>query len=180
MKTLPRFCGLALTSEDREKLRAMKSGGNTLSARTWLRIRVLFLLDGKQSVRATALAVGGYPREISRVGKRYVALGLVAALTDDPRPKRKRLLDSTQEAAIVAMVCGPAPLGRARWTVTLATEEAIRRRVVDKIHRDTIHQVFVRHELKPWREKNVVCAEDRPAVRDSDGGRPPTLRTALE
>ena len=131
-----------------------------MKARTWRRIRVLLLLDEENSVRSTAKAVGGYPREVSRVGKRYLARGLEAALTDDPRPHKKRMLDSTQEAAIVAMVCGPPPAGRDRWTVTLATEETIQRGIIDKIHRDTIHQVFVRHELKPWREKNVVRARD--------------------
>ncbi|WP_419249707.1 hypothetical protein [Sandaracinus amylolyticus] len=55
------------------------------------------------SVRATAIAVGGYPREVSRVAKRYAERGLDAALSDDPRPHPERKLDSAQEAAIVAM-----------------------------------------------------------------------------
>jgi len=60
------------------------------------RVRVLLLLDGGQSFRATALAVGGYPREISRVSKRYSSGGLKRALTDDPRLKPAPKLDSAQ------------------------------------------------------------------------------------
>src|SRR5688572_10678489 len=97
----------------------MQRGRATLTARVWRRVRVLLLLDQGHGVRETAAAVGGYPREISRVGKRYLAGGLSRALTEDPRPKPARKIDSVQEAAIVALVCGPPPEGRARWTVRL-------------------------------------------------------------
>jgi hypothetical protein len=86
-------------------------------------------------------------------------MGLQAALSEDPRPGRKqRKLDSTQEAAVVAMVCGPAPEGRARWTIRLAAGEAMKRGIVDKIGREAIRLVLSNHGLKPWREKNVGLA----------------------
>lgn len=115
MQTSKRFTGLKLglklTEKDRAELRARKGKGRQLSARTWRRIRVLELLDQGLSVRATAKAVGSYPREISRVGKRYVVRGLQSALTDEPRGKPDKRLDSTQEAAVVAMIRGPPPEG---------------------------------------------------------------------
>lgn len=174
-----RFAGLALTKRDRKKLKAMQGAGAKLSARTWRRVRVLLLLDEGWSVRATAKAVGGYPREISRVGKRYLAGGLAMALTDDERPKPPRMIDSVQEAAIVAMVCGPVPEGRARWTVRLVTEEAVRRGIVQRAGRETIRVVLAEHGLKPWREKNVVRAGDQQRVRRTDGGRPAPVRPSL-
>src|SRR5262245_43427669 len=122
-----------------------------MSARTWRRARVLLLLDQGLSGRKVALAVGGYPREISRVGKRYACLGLEAALKDEPRPGAKRLLDSPQEAAIVALVCGPAPEGYARWTTRLVATEAVRRGIAPRLGRETVRVVLERHELKPWR-----------------------------
>ncbi len=153
---MTRFSGLQLTDGDRRALGELQRGGKTMTARQWRRIRVLELLDEGLTVRATAVAVGQYTREVSRVGKRYLAGGLSLALSDDPRPKPDRKLDSTQEAAIVAMVCGPPPAGRARWTVRLVAEHARRRGIVDEIGRESIHVVLARHELKPWREKNVV------------------------
>jgi transposase len=132
-----------------------------LTARRWRRVRVLLLLDEGLSVRKTAQAVGGYPREISRVGKRYVERGLQAALTDEPRPKPPRVLDSAQEAALVAMVCGPPPEGRARWTVRLIAEEAVRREIASRVGRETIRLVLANHDLKPWREKNVVRSRNQ-------------------
>ena len=158
----------------------MQRGRRKMSVRTWRRIRVLLLLDQRQTVRATAVAVGGYPREISRVGKRYLRGGLQLALTEDARPKPERKIDSVQEAAVVALVCGPPPDGRARWTVRLLAQEATRRGIVGRVGRETIRMVLARQDLKPWREKNVVYAEDRPAVRRSDGGRPAHLRATLQ
>jgi hypothetical protein len=173
-----RFAGLKLTKQDRAELAAMKRKGKPLSARTWRRIRVLELLDQKSSVRATAKAVGTFPREVSRVGKRYVARGLQAALTDEPRGKPDPALDSVQRAAIVAMVCGPAPEGRARWTIRLVTEQAVRRGITRKVGRETIRIVLATHDLKPWREKNVVRAAPRSRVHRAHGGRAATLRAA--
>jgi hypothetical protein len=166
-----RFSGLKLTKRDRAELAAMQGKGRQLSARTWRRVRVLELLDLGESVRATAKAVGTFPREVSRVGKRYVGRGLHAALTDEPRGKPEPRLDSAQRAAVVAMVCGPAPEGRARWTVRLVAEHAVRRGITPKIGRETIRVVLATHELKPWREKNVVRPAPRSGVRRADGGR---------
>jgi hypothetical protein len=175
VKAPTRFAGLKLTKKDRAELAAMRR--KSLSGRTWRRIRVLELLDQGQSVRATAKAVGTFPREVSRVGKRYVARGLQVALTDEPRGKPEPLLDSAQRAAVVAMVCGPAPDGRARWTVRLVADYAVRRGIAAKVGRETIRVVLATHDLKPWREKNVVRAAPRPRVHRADGGRAAPLRT---
>ena len=171
-----RFGGLKLKKKDRATLAALRSQGSQMSARTWRRVRVLELLDAGHSARATAKVVGSFPREVGRVGKRYVARGLDAALTDEPRGSVEKRLDSTQESAVVAMVCGPPPEGRARWTVRLATEEAVRRGVASQVGRETIRVVLATHDLKPWREKNVVRSADRRGVHRADGRRAARLR----
>lgn len=180
MERTDRFKGLQLSNEDKAKLRAQAAGstGERLTARQWRRIRTLLLLDEGNSVRTTAAAVGGYPREASRIGKRYLSGGLKYALSDDPRPHPEKKLDSTQEAAVVAMVCGPAPEGHARWTVRLVAEHAVRKRIVDQIGRETIRVLFASHGLKPWREKNVVRSKNRRRVRRPDGRHPQAVREA--
>jgi hypothetical protein len=160
-----RFTGLKLAGTDLRALREMQAKGKKLTARSWRRIRTLLLLNEGMTVTDTARAVGGYKREVSRVGKRYLARGLQAALSDDPRPKPARMLDSVQEAAVVALACGPAPEGYARWSTALLAEEAKRRKIVERIGRETIRLVLVNHDLKPWREKNVVRAGNQPGVR---------------
>jgi len=111
MPTRSRFAGLKLEEGDRARLKQMETGGARMSVRTWRRVRTLLLLDLGYTVTATAEALGTYRRETARIGKRYLAGGLEHALGDDPRPKPASMLDSTQQAAIVAMVCGPPPVG---------------------------------------------------------------------
>lgn len=69
MKSKTRFSGLQLAPYDRIELHRMQGGRKTLTSRVWRRIRVLLLLDEGYTVRGAAIAAGGYPREISRVGK---------------------------------------------------------------------------------------------------------------
>jgi len=145
-----------LSPTDQETLAAQTRGRRTVSARRWKRIRILQLLHEEWRLAAVAAAVGPYPREVRRVGWRYLERGLLAALSDDPRPKPPKLLDTRQHVAIVAMVCGPPPAGYARWTVRVTTEETKRRGIVADVGRETIRQVLAHHELKPWRKKNVV------------------------
>ena len=60
------------------------------------------------------------------------------------------------ESADRAMVCGPAPVGQARWSVRLIATEAVRRKLVPQVGRETIRMLLESHDLKPWREKHVV------------------------
>jgi homeodomain-containing protein len=164
-----RFPGVRLTVADRRALQEKTKGRARLSGRTWRRIRILDLLDRGWNLTDTAGAVGGYLREVRRVGSRYLERGLEAALTDEPRPKPAKMLDAKQQAAIVAMVCGPPPEGRSRWTIVLTAHETKRRGIVAKVGRETIRRLFASHELKPWREKNVVRAEARRGIRRPHG-----------
>jgi hypothetical protein len=174
-----RFSGLKLSAPDRSQLDRMQRSRKPLKVRIWRRVRVLLLLDGGHTVRGTAIAVGGYPREISRVAKRYLQGGLQHALSEDPRPKPEHKLDSSQEAAVVALVCGPPPEGQSRWSTRLIAEEVSRRGIVDRIGRETVRVMLARRDLKPWREKNVVCAGDRSGVRRPHGRRAAPARPAL-
>ncbi len=58
----------------------------------------------------------------------------------------------------MAMVCSDPPPGRARWTVRLIAVEAVKRKLAPKVGRATIRVLLLDHDLKPWREKNVVRA----------------------
>ena len=165
-----KFPGLRLTATDRQALREARGSRRRLSERRWRRIRILELLDQGAKLTQTAVAMGTYPREVRRVGRRYLERGLSAALSDDPRPKPPKLLDAKQQAAIVAMVCGPPPPGHARWTIVLTAAEARQRGVVRTVGRETIRRLFVSHALKPWRKKNVVRAEAGPGVPAPHGG----------
>jgi hypothetical protein len=51
------------------------------------------------------------------------------------------------------MMCSNPPEGRARWTVRLVAQEAVKRRLVPRVGRETVRILLLDHDLKPWREK---------------------------
>ena len=88
------------------------------------------------------------------------------------RPGAHEVLDDAQKQRIIAMVCSQAPEGRARWTVRLIVEEAVKRKLVPKVGRETIRVLLQNHELKPWREKMWWCAGmNRYGVEDERASR---------
>jgi hypothetical protein len=99
-------------------------------------------------------------------------------LYERPRPGKATLLDAQHRQRIVALVCGPPPEGRARWTVRLLTEEVVKRKLVPRVGRETIRVLLESHDLKPWREKMWCVAElDEEYIRRMEAGQPDRLRS---
>jgi hypothetical protein len=84
---------------------------------------------------------------------------LESALYERQRPGAAAILNDSQKQRIIAMVCSDPPEGRARWTVRLVAQEAVKRRLAPRVGRETIRILLLDHDLKPWREKNVVCGQ---------------------
>jgi hypothetical protein len=81
-------------------------------------------------------------------------------LYDLPRPGNLRLLSGKQANQIIALVCSDAPNGYDRWTLELLVEKSIEKGIVPTVGRETIRVLLKTHDLKPWREKNVVHSGD--------------------
>ena len=113
------------------------------------------LAKGVSSPQVSA-AVPLTPQAIRKVGHRYQEGGLERALYEKQRPGGAAVLEDSQRQRIIAMVCSDPPEGRARWTVRLVAEEAVKRRLVPRVGRETIRVLLLQDDLKPWREKNVV------------------------
>ncbi len=124
--------------------------------RTVQRALALRQLAEGQAIRKVAANVGLTPKTVWLTSQRYQQGGLERALYERARPGKAALLDGPQRQRIVALVCGPPPEGRARWTVRLLAEEAVKRKLVPRVSRETVRILLENHDLKPWREKNVV------------------------
>lgn len=111
------------------------------------------------------------PKAVRQIAHRYNRGGLNRALYDQQRPGAKPLVDVSQKQRVVAMVCGKPPEGRARWTVRLVAEEAVKRKLVPRAGRETIRVLLQSHDLKPWRERNVVRGGTGPELHRENGGR---------
>ncbi len=141
---------------DQKELRSLLSGG---VQQVRVALRALALLQFAGGVRAPRIAgmLPMTPQAIRKVGHRYQEGGLQRALYEKQRPGAAELLEDSQKQRIVAMVCSEPPEGRARWTVRLVAEEAVKRKLVPRVGRETIRVLLLDHDLKPWRKKNVVC-----------------------
>jgi len=144
-----------LPKRDREKLDEVLSGG-IQNVRTVLRALALRQLHDGKAVSEVAANVRLTPKAVREIGRRYEDSGLEQALYDKRRPGAATLLQDSQKQRIIAMVCSDPPEGRARWTVRLVAEEAVKQRLVPRVGRETIRILLLHHDLKPWREKNVV------------------------
>jgi Homeodomain-like domain len=101
----------------------------------------------------------------------YEEEGLESAWYEKPRPGQRRVLDAGQSQRIIALVCGPPPEGRAGWSVRLIAQEAVKRKWARRVGRETIRILLQSHDLKPWREKNVVRGGTGPGVSAAHGRR---------
>ena len=144
-----------VTPKDQKELAKLLSGG-VQQVRVVLRALALLQLAKGASAPRTSQLVPLTPQAIRKVGHRYQQGGLEAALFEKQRPGATAVLADSQKQRIIAMVCSDPPEGRARWTVRLVTQEAVKRRLVPRVGRETIRILLLEHDLKPWREKNVV------------------------
>ena len=144
-----------LGRQDRQTLAGMLTKGRE-SARVLRRASILRQLDSGQKAVQVAANVGVAAKTVRAVARRYEEEGLESALYEKARPGKQRALDVGQSQRIIAMVCGPAPQGMARWSVRLIAEEAVKRKLARHVGRETIRVLLQSHELKPWREKKLV------------------------
>ena len=144
-----------VSKNDQKELHRLLKGG-ILQVRVVLRALALLQLAEDVSAPQIAQTIPLTPQAIRRLGHRYQRAGLEGALYEKQRPGAAAVLDHNQRQRIIAMVCADPPQGRARWTVRLVAEEAVKRKLVPRVGRETIRILLLPHDLKPWREKNVV------------------------
>jgi putative transposase len=144
-----------VTKKDREQLRTLLKGG-VQQVRVVLRALALLQLADDASAPQIAKVIPLTPQAIRRLGHRYEQAGLDGALYEKQRPGAAEVLDTNQKQRIIAMVCSEPPEGRSRWTVRLVAEEAVKRKLAPRVGREAIRILLLHHDLKPWREKNVV------------------------
>jgi len=143
-----------IAPKDRKELSTLLSGG-VQQVRVVLRGLALSQLAKGSSAPQIAKVVPLTAQAIRNIGRRYQQGGLERALYEGPRPGAAEVLDDSQKQRLIAMVCSSPPEGCARWTVRLVAEEAVKRKLVPRVGRETVRILLLSHDLKPWREKNV-------------------------
>ena len=144
-----------VSKKDQEALKKVLAGGIE-QVRVAMRAVALLRLAEGMGAPQIAEVLPMTRQAVRNLARRYQQGGLERALYDKQRPGAASLLSTKQRQRIIAMVCSDPPQGRARWTVRLVAQEAVKRRLVRRVGRETIRILLLRHDLKPWREKNVV------------------------
>ena len=148
---------ISLKKKEIEELRSLVKKGKQ-SARTITRARILLLSNaGKKDKEIREI------QEVSKwtpqnVRKRYCQGGLERALYDASRSGQPKIYSIEEEAEITAIACTEPDEGYGKWTLDLLCKK-VNKKLKDRekpIGRTTIHNILLKSDLKPWREKNVV------------------------
>jgi transposase len=135
-----------LTMEERERLQGLVSKGRT-SAQKIGRARVLLKVDAdgpNWTDQRAAEAFGMRANTVAEIRQRFVEEGLERALErkQPDEPPRRRKLDDAGEARLIAVACGEAPEGRARWTLKLLAGQLVELAIVDGISHETVRRTL--------------------------------------
>ena len=159
-----------VSPEDQQQLRQVLRAG-IQQVRVVLRALALEQLSGGLTAPTVAKMVHLTPQAVRRISHRYKRGGLSCALYERPGRGAEQLLDGPQKQRIIAMVCSQPPEGYARWTVRLIAEQAVKRKLVSRVGRETVRILLLSHDLKPWRGKHVVRGGTESGVHPKDGRR---------
>ena len=77
---------------------------------------------------------------VLRTRRQLVEEGFEAVLTRkyNPNSAPKRIFDGAAEAKLIALACGPAPAGYARWTLRLLENKVVELHIVERASDNTI------------------------------------------
>ena len=169
---------LVLAKDQQEYLLSLVRRGKG-AARSITRAHVLLHCGKSEDATTIARRFGLCVDTVYDILHRYEEGGLELALFDRPRPGQPPRFTTQQIQQITALACQKPPEGRAHWTIDLLKEAIIKQNIASSISRQTIARILHTHDLRPWREKNVVRERNYSAISGSHERRPYPLRKAL-
>lgn len=135
-----------LTDDERQGLSALASTGKAAAYKI-KHANILLKVDADGpdwTDEQAAEAFGCHERTVRNMRQRFVEGGLEAALErkKQSRPSREFTCDGEAEAKLIALRCGEAPAGFARWTLRLLADKAVELEIVPAICHETVRQVL--------------------------------------
>jgi hypothetical protein len=144
-----------LSADARARLESITRNGSA-AAKKILHARVLLMSDqhhesGRYHDHEIAAALGVHLNTVARIRKVFVQHGEQPAVDRKVRltPPVAPKIDGHAEAQLIAICCSPPPDGRVRWTLTLLQREAVGRKIVTSICRETIRKALKKTSFNP-------------------------------
>lgn len=139
-----------LNVEQRKELEAMIHKGES-SVREQTRVRILLLSDQSQGQKRTQAEVAAvlmcHETTVGNICRRFSREGLVAALSEKPRPGKPPKVTGEVEAHLVALTCSQPPPGHVRWTLRLLANRLVELEQVESISHVAIRDVLKKTNL---------------------------------
>ena len=133
-----------LSADEREKLSEFIRSGKR-SAQLLTKARILLKADVSDagegwSDSKIAAALDTSVANVERTRRQLVEEGFETVLIRKYNPScaPRRIFDGAAEAKLIALACGPAPAGYARWTLSLLEEKVVELNIVEKASDNTI------------------------------------------
>ena len=133
-----------LSADERGQLESLIRAGKRpaqllTKARTLLKADVSTAGDGWSDSRIAA-ALDTSIANIERTRRQLVEEGFLSVLTRkyNPNSARPRIFDGAAEAKLIALTCGPAPSGHAKWSLRLLEEKVVELNIVQRVSDNTI------------------------------------------
>jgi len=134
-----------LSEAERAHLENLVSTG-IAKARKLTRARILLKADEDWTDDAISQALNVGMATVGRIRRKYADGGLNNALNRKVSSRQYNYkIDGQTEAHLVALVCGKAPEGYARWTLRLLADRLVR---LEQVQIETVSHETVRQALK--------------------------------
>jgi transposase len=148
---------VTLTGEEEKQLQDILNKGKHGAGKR-KRAQALLLARKGYIDEMIADRVGMSCRFIELLRQRFVEDGFEVTLEGKARGHRPRALTGEDEARLIALVCGPAPEGAARWTLRLVEDTWVTLDYTDTktVSRETIRRVLKKTNLNPGKTGNGV------------------------
>ena len=137
---------LNLKKKERDYLRGFKKSGG-LNLREFNRATILLFLDKGITISEIENLLEVDRTTIWRIKNRYLGYGLEIALTEDNRSGQPVKYSVAHEAELTALVCGPVPEGRRRWTIRLLVEELNKQKGFETITYGSVRNLLKKTSL---------------------------------
>jgi len=138
---MPKKRLVRLSTRERKELLIIIAQGKR-AARELLRARILLKSSEGWTDERIAEAFHTSPATVRRTRLRGAQVGAIATLTEKARAGAPHKLTLEEKARLVALVCSLPPAGRRRWTVRLATEQAVAQTLIQPVAPETVRSVL--------------------------------------
>jgi len=146
---------IQLSKSDKSSLTKILAKKET-SAREQTRARILDLLAREEHPKTIAELLDVGIATVYNIQKRFLAEGLNAALTDQPRSGKPQVIKPEAKAKITALACSDAPEGHARWTLRLLADKAVEMNFIASVSHTEVSRILKKTRFVRTNKNNGV------------------------